>query len=91
MVAKYDRTDDILNGTAIENSVLKNDINVCPMPENDLNMVVGQNCEGYEPLVRGALESGNCVVSCNSCRNFKDNICVVDLYDRVLARIDDSK
>lgn len=91
MVAKYDRTADAFDGTAIENPTLKNDISRCPMPENQETMTIGQNCPGYEPLVSGTLESSSCIVSCNSCRNFKDHRCVVDLYDKVLARIDDSK
>lgn len=91
MVAKYDRTVDTLDGTAIDNPMMKNSGSKCPAPENQVNMTIGQNCPGYEPLVSGTMESSQCVISCNSCRNFKDHRCVVDLYDKVLARIDDSK
>lgn len=90
-MSKYDRTRDALDGTAIDNPMMRNDVFECPMPENQETMSIGQNCPGYEPLVSGAMESSQCIVSCNSCRNFKDHRCVVDLYDKVLARIDDSK
>jgi hypothetical protein len=85
------RANDTLNGTAIDNSIIKGDVDKCPKPSNQINMTIGMNCPGYEPLVSEGTFTNACTVSCNSCHNFKNNKCVVNLYDKVLAGIDDSK
>lgn len=87
---ELNRAQNTLNGTAIENSTIKASVDRCPQPSNQINMTIAMNCPGYEPLVSETFTS-SCTVSCNSCHNFQDNRCVVDLYDKVLARIDDSK
>lgn len=84
------RANDTINGTALENSTIKDTINKCPSPSNEMNMAVAMNCPGYEPLVSGAF-TNSCTVSCDSCHNFQNHKCVVNLYDKVLAGIDDSK
>lgn len=80
-----------MNGTGIYNSTINNNVNQCPQPSNQTNMTVAMNCPGYEALSSGSMVSGSCEVSCDSCKNFKNNKCVVNLYDKVLAHVDDSK
>ncbi|MGY0373884.1 hypothetical protein [Clostridium sp. JNZ J1-5] len=85
------RVETTMNGTSIDNPKINSSVNQCPQPSNQTNMTIATNCPGYEPVVSSSMMNGECTVSCNSCRNFKDNKCVVNLYDKVLARIDDSK
>lgn len=79
------------NGTVIGNSKVENQSNQCPAPSNQINMTVASNCSGYESVVSNSMTNGSCAVSCDSCKNFKNHKCVVNLYDKVLCSIDDCK
>lgn len=52
---------------------------------------VAEHCSGYKPLQTGFTSSvgkGSCV-SCETCQNFENNICKVNLFDKVLAGLDE--
>lgn len=85
------RVEASMNGTSIYNPKMSNSISKCPESTSQINMTIAVNCPGYESYVEDSMVNGVCSVSCDSCRNFTDNKCVVNLYDKVLARIDDSK
>lgn len=55
------------------------------------NITVAENCQGYQPIKsEGAFVSGYVsTTTCNNCQNFKNSKCQVNLYDKVLASLDE--
>jgi D-arabinose 1-dehydrogenase-like Zn-dependent alcohol dehydrogenase len=54
-------------------------------------MQVANNCQGYEAMNSGltsAVGASNCK-SCKNCKHLKENKCESNLYDGVLASIDE--
>lgn len=51
---------------------------------------VAQNCPGFEPHhnTEYALNASTALESCINCKNFQDEICVKNLFDRVLSGLD---
>ena len=60
------------------------------MPNIEQMMHIANSCNGYNPVgceFQSSIgtEFGK---SCENCEHLKDNICEIDLYDKVLAGLD---
>jgi len=55
-------------------------------------MHVANSCSGYEPISSGFVSSigSSYSKSCDNCKHFKDQKCESNLYDAVLASLDQS-
>ncbi len=60
------------------------------MPIIDQRMHIGNNCNGYDPVGTEFQSSIGTPFSksCDNCHHFKDGMCEIDLYDKVLAGLD---
>lgn len=74
---------------------MSNDIKVTNLESvatTELNMLVASNCSGFDSLVTNSMINGDqCEVSCDNCKNFQHNKCVINLYDQVLSNIEEHK
>lgn len=80
-----------IEGPSLSNQQIISGIGDFPTAVAQQNMTVAENCQGYQPIKsEGAFVSGYVsTTSCNNCQNFKDNKCQVNLYDKVLASLDE--
>lgn len=55
----------------------------------ELKMLVAENCPGYEPLavVFVSASAGNIIDTCDNCKNYVKEKCIVDLFDPIKRKI----
>ena len=60
------------------------------MPNIEQRMHIGNSCNGYDPVGSGFQSSIGTPFSksCDNCEHLKNGKCEVDLYDKVLAGLD---
>lgn len=80
-----------MKGTSMPNQQITGTTMDFPTTIAQQNMTVAENCQGYQPIKgEGAFVSGYVsTTSCNNCQNFKNSKCQVNLYDKVLASLDE--
>jgi hypothetical protein len=58
------------------------------MPSTEQLMAVAFNCSDYSPVISSVTSSMNSDISCATCANYKNNKCVIDVFDKVLSGLD---
>lgn len=80
-----------MQGTSMPNQQITGTTMGFPTTITQQNMSIAENCSGYQPIkAEGAFVSGYVsTTSCNNCQNFKNSKCQVNMYDKVLASLDE--
>lgn len=80
-----------MQGTSVANQQITSGTMDFPTAVAQQNMSVAENCSGYQPIkAEGAFVSEYVsTTSCNNCQNFKNSKCQVNMYDKVLASLDE--
>lgn len=60
------------------------------MPNIEQMAHIANSCNGYDSVALGFQSSIGTIFSksCNNCKNFKGDKCEINLYDKVLAGLD---
>ncbi|MCY6372784.1 hypothetical protein [Clostridium ganghwense] len=78
-------------GSSVSNQKIISEMANAPMATNQQTMSVAKNCPGYKAINQQHSLNSSCAsaVSCNTCQNFQNSACQIEMFDKVLAGLDE--